>query len=413
MKRINIIYNANDLAKNFFTQESSNKEYETIKLFAKNLLDLPNVNVYFYVNSKYYAEEFALSLIYTKAFFFHTFFSYPKAGLAKILSTLVKQNKSNFLVLLIRLIFKIFEKKDPSFKIICKNADVFISTSSKIPKFVQKYGIAFYTNLLNQGNIADIVCEITKSNIREKLNIIYRMCDAKKSSSSSNRCFDVCKNELIKKCLKSIKENINNYRGSISFYCIADNCSDDIIEYLKGLFPNVNLKRFDKIGNAKSFCECTKLACNLPDGEQVYFLEDDYLLLNNDVLNNINFGLTQLSKEQGVKIGIMPDDYPDRYSNNAINTECHVTEIGHFLKIDKSTCTFATYADVVKKNRKYLMKFSKWPRVTERGSVNRVWEKVPLYQPIPAWTLHCQVKSVVPMYLDYEKIRKYIETGTL
>jgi hypothetical protein len=67
----------------------------------------------------------------------------------------------------------------------------------------------------------------------------------------------------------------------------------------------------------------------------------------------------------------MPDDYPDRYKNGSIQTECRVTEQWHFLKIDRTTCTFATYSDVVKKNKKTFLKFINWPRVTEEKSINK------------------------------------------
>lgn len=409
MKHVNVIYDANVLAENFYKGKKWDESCRTTESFLLELLKNSDMNVYLYVKPQYYAEEFALSRQYPEVYFFHTFFSYSKAALAKIISKISNKKGSSFLVAVIHFLFKVFDRKISSFDVICANTDAFISSSPYLPPFVQKYNIMSYMYSSDTTECIGILEKIrkAKSKENEKLNIVYRMCDMKNASSSTKRCFVVSKNELIKKCLKSVKENIDNYRGLISFYCIADNCSDDIINYLKSLIPNVTLKRFDGIGNAKSFCECVHLACNLPNGEQVYFLEDDYLMLNKEVLNNINFNLAQISKEKKCNIAIMPDDYPDRYSGNAIETECRITETGHFLKIDKSTCTFATYADVIKKNRKYLMKFSKWPRVTESESVNRVWKRVPLYQPIPAWTLHCQVKSVVPMYLDYEKIEKY------
>lgn len=266
--------------------------------------------------------------------------------------------------------------------------------------------------LFSWKKTVDKIVEVMKTNAtdqRDKLNIIYRMCDKVSASSSSKRCFDVEKKQLIKKCLQSLQNNIKNYEGSLDFYCIADNCSDDIVEYLKKMFPNVILKRFEKIGNAKSFCKCVEVALNLPDNQQVYFLEDDYLVLKDNVLDLLNYNLMHISHELDHKIAIMPDDYPDRYQNNSIHTECRVTTTGHFLKIDKTTCTFATYSDVIKKYKDYFMNFIHWPKITEDKSVNRVWEKVPLYQPIPAWTLHCQIKSVVPIYLDYTKIKDYFE----
>ncbi|MBR6123663.1 glycosyltransferase family 4 protein [Candidatus Saccharibacteria bacterium] len=267
--------------------------------------------------------------------------------------------------------------------------------------------------LFSWKKTVDIIMETLKNKAQEKstkLNIIYRMCDAVSVSSGNKRCFDVSKNQLIKKCLTSLKSAVENFQGNLRLFCVADNCSNDIIDYVKNNFPMVQLKRFDKIGNAKSFCECIEMAASLPDNEQVLLLEDDYLFLNKNTLELLNFNLDKLSVENDEHVAIMPDDYPDRYKDNAIRTECHITETGHFLKVNKTTCTFATYTDVIKKYKKYFMRFSKWPMVTENESINLVWEKIPLYQPIPAWTLHSQVKSVVPIYIDFVEIKKYFES---
>lgn len=241
------------------------------------------------------------------------------------------------------------------------------------------------------------------------LNIVYRMCDSVSISNGNKRCFDVSKNQLIKKCLLSLKRNVESFKGTLKLYCVADNCSEDIVSFVEENFPSVVMKRYEQIGNAKSFCECIDLATTFSNGEQVYFLEDDYLFLRDDVLTLLNRNLSQLSCYNDCQIAIMPDDYPDRYVDNRVYTECCVTKTGHFLKIDKTTCTFATYVDVVKKNKDHFMKFIKWPKVTEDESVNLAWKKVPLYQPIPAWTLHSQTESVVPIYLDYAEIRDYFE----
>lgn len=257
----------------------------------------------------------------------------------------------------------------------------------------------------------DMMISVMKANLSRnvtKLNIVYRVCDQVKASSVNTRCFDVTKKELIKKCIDSLKDNIESYSGTLNFFCVADNCSDDIISYVRKMIPSVQLEEC-KLGNAASFCKCIEIASTLPSGEQVLFLEDDYLFLKKDVLNLLNRNLTHLSHVLDQKVAIMPDDYPDRYVENRICTECRVTESGHFLRIDKTTCTFATYTDVVKKNKRQFLKFIKWPKITERSSINKVWKKVPLFQPVPAWTLHCQTKSVVPIYLDFEKIRNFFE----
>lgn len=249
--------------------------------------------------------------------------------------------------------------------------------------------------------------EIQNSN--EKLNIIYRVCDFVNVCSVGGRCFSIDKNKLIKKCLLSLKTNIENYKGNLDFYCIADNCSTDLVNFIQENFKNVIIRCYAKLGNARSFCMCVDLACTLPDNEQVYFLEDDYLFLNDNVLNLINYNLTQLSIDTQKYCAIFPDDYPDRYKENvnSFNTELRVTNSGHFARIFATTCTFVTYTNVIKVFRNDLLNFINWPIIGENESINRLWQEVPLYQSLPALTLHSQLTDIIPRYLDYNKLNNY------
>lgn len=246
----------------------------------------------------------------------------------------------------------------------------------------------------------------------KKLAIIYRVCDGVEIINGEKRCFNIRKTTLIKKCLLSLERNIAAYNRPLHFYCIADNCSEELIKFLKDHFPQIDLQIYEKLGNAGSFCKCVEIATSLDDYDQVFFLEDDYLFLHDDVLCKLNKNLNEISSESNTPIAIMPDDYPDRYTNNRIETECRITNTGHFLRINKSTCTFATFAGNIKKFRKYLMVFKEYTRGTQKAIVqrNKLWKKIPLYQPIPAWTLHCQLKEIVPRYIDFEQLKTYFES---
>ena len=167
-----------------------------------------------------------------------------------------------------------------------------------------------------------------------------------------------------------------------------------------------------KMGNAESFYRCVEIASSLDDSDQVFFLEDDYLFLNPDTLNFLFRNLNEISQECGKYIAIMPDDYPDRYENNRIKTECRVTQTGHFLKIDKTTCTFATFAGNIKKFKKNLTAFKNYTKGSKKAinQRNKIWKKIPLYQPIPAWTLHCQLKEIIPRYINFDQLKNYFDS---
>lgn len=397
-----VIYDLTNFAEMLSETDADAKKIAEEQRKIENVLEQHAANIYLYVSPRKYPLEFKIKdEIFPQGVFLHEFSNYYLVVLAKIYLKL-HGKKSRFFLLgswLLECFFYLFISVS-SKKNILKSADYYYSEKERIPGELKTY------KNLEKINSLDNVPEKT----RDKLNIIFRMCDKVSASSASKRCFNVSKNNLIKRTLLSLQKCVENYTSPLKIYCVADNCSEDIVSYFSNMFPDSELIKLFS-GNAKSFCECIELACRIPDGEQIYFIEDDYLMLNENVLNLLNFNLEQLSKENGKKIAIMPDDYPDRYKNGAIQTECRVTRQGHFLKIDRTTCTFATYSDVVKKNKKTFLKFIDWPRVTEEKSINNVWKKTPLYQPVPAWTLHCQTRSVVPIYLDYRRIKNYLERG--
>lgn len=229
-----------------------------------------------------------------------------------------------------------------------------------------------------------------------KLNIIYRVCDGVEVCSAHKRCFDVGKRQLVRKCFDRLSANIDAFikqAGSenLRFVCVYDHCSDDTLAYIRSKSPYVEFVKPGVPGNAGSFCRCVEIASGLPDGEIAYFLEDDYLFLQNDVLLKLVYNMRRLSQYEGRLAAIMPDDYPDRYRDNTYRGTVRVTETGHFIKIDSTTCTFAVFTDSVKRNKEHLMRFAAWPRLGEAESVNMLWQprgEVPLYSPVPAWTAH-------------------------
>ena len=72
------------------------------------------------------------------------------------------------------------------------------------------------------------------------------------------------------------------------------------------------------VGNARSFCTCVEIATSgsVADDEIVFMLEDDYLFLDDDVFSKMAVAFQQIGDIVKKDVGIMPDDYPDRYVNH-------------------------------------------------------------------------------------------------
>ena len=136
-------------------------------------------------------------------------------------------------------------------------------------------------------------------------------------------------------------------------------------------------------------------------------LEDDYLFLDDDVFSKIAVAFQQIGDATGKDIGIMPDDYPDRYLNHQCISRIVNTDVGNFMQINSSTCTFAVTAGAFRRNKIHCMKFAQWPLVGEAQSVNLMWSDVELLQPTSALTLHSQTEQIIPRYLDFGALNGY------
>ena len=246
------------------------------------------------------------------------------------------------------------------------------------------------------------------------LNLIYRCCDTVNACSMRKpRIFGLSKQQIVFKCLDSLKMNIDNISNDIDLkiFVVADKCSDKLKEKLNNVFKYAEYEFLNEKtgGNANSFCKCVEIANSLPDNQIVYFLEDDYVFLRNDILNKLVFSIVRLSNLDGQYCAIMLDDYPDRWMNNCRNN-VHIKciETGHFMQIHHTTCTFSLWTNSVKDNIDSLLGFKNWPYVNEDMCINRLWKSVPLFSPIPAWTIHFQEDSTIPCYINKENLKRYM-----
>ena len=268
-----------------------------------------------------------------------------------------------------------------------------------------------------------------------KLTIIYRVCDCvdmlhttrkeglHESNVNSSRFYDIPKPYLIKKCISSVKDAMNaanqlNEKDRIimEFICVYDRCSEDTLAFIKNLIPDAKMVCSKGSGNGASFATCVDIANTMVDDEtMVFFLEDDYSFLSQDgLIKAVN--MLGAAKERIVNgngwCGLFLDDYPDRYDKIGMrdNTSVMVTPFGHLMSIDSSTCSFMTYVGAIKENYSNLIKFKEYPSVFERDSVDLMWKNVRLFCPVPAITLHCQLRSHIPQYLNADNLKRIMET---
>lgn len=266
-----------------------------------------------------------------------------------------------------------------------------------------------------------------------KITIIYRVCDSvdmlhtvasepfHETNRNSARFYDVPKPYLIRKCLLSIRDAIEqavsdkkNEKGIVvEFICVHDNCSIETLNFIREVIPDVKMVESNGHGNKKSFMTCAEIAKNIIDDETiVFFLEDDYSFLTKNGLSKA-IGILEIIKYRtGEKCALFLDDYPDKYDEKGFrkNTNIMVTPYGHIMTVDSCTFSFMTYSSVIKENYDKIIGGKDEQNLVESESINKIWETVPLYCPIPALTLHCQLKVHIPEYFDANNIKEIIET---
>lgn len=121
-----------------------------------------------------------------------------------------------------------------------------------------------------------------------KLSVIYRaypLVSKKTLIDFSN------KTEMMKLCLKSLKNALKHADLDFEFTFISDNCSDEQIDLVRSYFSNEE-NRYKEIllsglGNYETFRIQLKEAC-MSRSEFVLLLEDDYYVSLNDIAINID-----------------------------------------------------------------------------------------------------------------------------
>lgn len=235
------------------------------------------------------------------------------------------------------------------------------------------------------------------------VHVVYRCCDSVESETVRRRTWSAPvwfpKQALMKACLKSF-----DFCNAGSVHVVPSRCSGEYVQFVRQNVPGCVVHQSADGGNGESFGRCCEIASSLPEDDFCFFLEDDYFALVPDVVSRIEAGLKLLSEAIGRRAAIMPDDYPDRWTNGTATAEVRITKAGHFMRIHHSTCTFAASVRDIRGHMDELLRFRLWPKVGEDGSINAMWQEVPLYQPLPALTMHTQTRKQVPPYVDVGRL---------
>lgn len=222
------------------------------------------------------------------------------------------------------------------------------------------------------------------------MRIIYR---------TSESGYNKVKPEYIsnEKCLQNFCNVFYNHINDI--YVIADNCSESTIDVINKYIIPENIEKVSIGNGAGTFNLAFDKALEWDDNEIVYFIENDYLHVEESdkiLLEGFNLGSSFISLY----------DHPDKYIDGANPfvedggevTKVFLTDSCHWKFTNSTTMTFASKVSTLKQYRDIFKKwtstshphdFEMWIELREKGAS--------LITPIPGYATHGETAWLCPL----------------
>ena len=219
-----------------------------------------------------------------------------------------------------------------------------------------------------------------------KYNVIFRTTEGESRLSGSGlairavpRPFGLDPRTVIKVCFLSLHEAVKPFPHSI--HVLGDKLSEDLTTFF-GRFADRDSAIKVRLGDCdsgESIRQSLSLALSVPDGEWVYFCEDDYLhrptafawideLIRNqaEVLRfepGRWFMKLLFRNANKAPLIIHPTDYPDRYeAKRRLFGLLFITRLNHWRQVSDTTHTFMAEAGTIRRYEKVIRESSMPPR---------------------------------------------------
>lgn len=272
----------------------------------------------------------------------------------------------------------------------------------------------FYNNNISNINENNTILPLGKIEITRKVKnllIIFRSFtkENKQLSVGKKRIFEFEKKEYTKRCLNSICKSIKNAKSelpNINFLLkvIDDNSDKETLEELiqilnkyniKSSIENLDIGQFkDKqnfnnndrmIAHNAHLYKSKEMAKSL-DYDLIYFVEDDYLHLEN-AISEMLYAFEKFSTIYKQDVILCPADYPYLYQQN-LKSNILIGKEKYWRTVDQTLCTYLISKDL-------LVRY--WEKYIEMVTNNYDPYEKPLHHiysericlsPIPSLSIH-------------------------
>lgn len=250
--------------------------------------------------------------------------------------------------------------------------------------------------------------------MKRNLLIILRTCTTIHASSNSVRYIDVSKHELVKVCVSSLINSINQVNShDVKLIVLDDHSSPAAVDDIKSIighckFPTEFIPILDGTGNGHSMKRvydqvekhCTDLW---------YHIEDDYLHVP-QAINDMIESVDQFEVNTGQMVAINPHDDIWRYTKQIYESILLLGPYRHYRTVRHTTYTclasrklYDTYRAVFQDLVNLTINNEGW---VEDRSINQIWNQpgVMLFSPIPGLGFHIMDESGKDPYIDIMQI---------
>jgi len=243
--------------------------------------------------------------------------------------------------------------------------------------------------------------------MNKKLDIILRTCSKVNCFSGRDRDLITDKKELILGCLRSLVNSTRNLDWTLittKFIIIDDHSDDDTLDQINKIVSwkfhhnDYKIISIDKTGNGESLKACYEYANEHCD-DLIYFVEDDYLHHPNAIPYMVDF-----YNQDTYQSVLHPTDYPDRY-NRAYPSYIIRGRDCHWRTIKHTTCTFMITKGILVEHWDKYMGFTRYgldPGVTEDTTINKIYEDISCFSPLPSLALHLQYIETLSPFVDWK-----------
>ena len=252
--------------------------------------------------------------------------------------------------------------------------------------------------------------------MRRNLLIILRTCTRVNmvNDGGSGRYINVPKHELVKTCVSSLVDSINQVNDhDIQLAVLDDHSSPDAVLDIQTILNNCKFNTEfisvdDGTGNAHTMSRVYDLVETYAT-DLWYHVEDDYLHVPEAIQDMID-SVVKFEGTTGKLVAINPHDDVWRYTHQIYPSFLLHGPYRHYRTVKHTTYTCLASRQLYDKYRSYFQDVVKltaqkadW---VEDKTINQIWNKedVALFSPIPGVAFHIMDKSGKDPYVDISNV---------